>query len=113
MIKVLSTVWALLLGIVLIMLGNGMHFTLVGLRGGIEGFSSAELAIVTLRLFHGIPFRRASYPLDDSTGRACARFRGAGQLHVGGIDRISAADRTLGLDGLAGCSSAFACRASM
>jgi len=28
MIKVLSGVWALLLGIVLIMLGNGMHFTL-------------------------------------------------------------------------------------
>ena len=47
MIKVLSAVWALLLGIVLIMLGNGMHFTLIGLRGGIEGFSSADLAIVT------------------------------------------------------------------
>ncbi len=37
MIKVLSGVWALLPGIVLIVLGNGMHFTLIGLRGGIEG----------------------------------------------------------------------------
>ncbi|MFT5046462.1 MAG: MFS family permease [Porticoccaceae bacterium] len=53
MIKVLSGVWALLLGIVLIMLGNGMHFTLIGLRGGIEGFSSAELAIVTSGYFLG------------------------------------------------------------
>lgn len=53
MIKVLSGVWALLLGIVLIMLGNGMHFTLVGLRGGIEGFSSTELAIVTSGYFLG------------------------------------------------------------
>jgi MFS family permease len=53
MIKVLSAVWALLLGIVLIMLGNGMHFTLIGLRGGIEGFSSAELAIVTSGYFAG------------------------------------------------------------
>lgn len=53
MIKVLSSVWALLLGIVLIMLGNGMHFTLIGLRGGIEGFSSAELAIVTSGYFAG------------------------------------------------------------
>ncbi|MBO6521201.1 MAG: MFS transporter [Rhodospirillales bacterium] len=53
MIKVLSTVWALLLGIVLIMLGNGMHFTLIGLRGGIEGFTSAELAIVTSGYFAG------------------------------------------------------------
>ncbi|MDG4650329.1 MFS transporter [Roseibacterium sp. SDUM158017] len=53
MIKVLSGVWALLLGIVLIMLGNGMHFTLIGLRGGIEGFSAAELAIVTSGYFLG------------------------------------------------------------
>lgn len=53
MIKVLSGVWALLLGIVLIMLGNGMHFTLIGLRGGIEGFSASELAIVTSGYFAG------------------------------------------------------------
>jgi MFS family permease len=53
MIKVLSGVWALLLGVVLIMLGNGMHFTLIGLRGGIEGFSSTELAIVTSGYFMG------------------------------------------------------------
>ncbi|MXN66926.1 MFS transporter [Stappia sp. GBMRC 2046] len=51
--QVLSSVWALLLGIVLIMLGNGMHFTLIGLRGGIEGFSAAELAVVTSGYFMG------------------------------------------------------------
>ncbi len=53
MIQVLSGVWALLIGIVFIMLGNGMHFTLIGLRGGIEGFSPAELAIVTSAYFAG------------------------------------------------------------
>jgi MFS family permease len=53
MIQVLTSVWALLIGVVLIMLGNGMHFTLIGLRGGIEGFSSAELAIVTSGYFAG------------------------------------------------------------
>lgn len=53
MVKVLSGVWALLLGIVLIMLGNGMHFTLIGLRGGIEGFTPAALAIVTSGYFMG------------------------------------------------------------
>ncbi|PWE28780.1 MFS transporter [Maritimibacter sp. 55A14] len=53
MFQVLSGVWALLLGIVFIMLGNGMHFTLIGLRGGIEGFSAAELAIVTSGYFVG------------------------------------------------------------
>ncbi|MCW8354401.1 hypothetical protein N5P32_00120 [Marinomonas pontica] len=53
MVQVLTKVWALLLGIVLIMLGNGMHFTLIGLRGGIEGFSSAELAIITSGYYVG------------------------------------------------------------
>jgi MFS family permease len=53
MIKALGGVWLLLLGIVLIMLGNGMHFTLIGLRGGIEGFSATELAIVTSGYFLG------------------------------------------------------------
>jgi MFS family permease len=53
MIRMLASVWALLLGIVLIMLGNGMHFTLIGLRGGIEGFSSTELSIVTSGYFLG------------------------------------------------------------
>ncbi|TYL49175.1 MFS transporter [Marinomonas sp. IMCC 4694] len=53
MTQILYKVWPLLLGIVLIMLGNGMHFTLIGLRGGIEGFSSTELAIVTSGYFVG------------------------------------------------------------
>ena len=53
MIKVLSGVWPLLIGIVFIMLGNGMHFTLIGLRGGIESFSSLELAIVPSGYFIG------------------------------------------------------------
>ena len=43
----------LLVGIFFIMLGNGMHFTLVGLRGDIEGFSAGALAIVTSAYFGG------------------------------------------------------------
>lgn len=53
MFRVLYGVWPLLLGIVLIMLGNGMHFTLIGLRGDIEGFSATELAIITSGYFLG------------------------------------------------------------
>ncbi|WP_323371848.1 MFS transporter [Anianabacter salinae] len=48
-----SGVGALLIGIFLIMLGNGMHFTLIGLRGGIENFSASELAVVTSGYFLG------------------------------------------------------------
>ena len=43
----------LLIGIFFIMLGNGMHFTLVGLRGDIENFSAGALAIVTSAYFGG------------------------------------------------------------
>ena len=53
MIQTMAQVWALLLGIVFIMLGSGMHFTLIGLRGGIEGFSATELAVVTSGYFVG------------------------------------------------------------
>ncbi|KPQ04798.1 MAG: Major Facilitator Superfamily [Rhodobacteraceae bacterium HLUCCA12] len=53
MTRVFAGVWPLMLGIFLIMLGNGMHFTLIGLRGGIENFSATELAIVTSAYFLG------------------------------------------------------------
>lgn len=53
MISVLGSVWALLLGTFLIMLGNGMQFTLIGLRGDIEGFSTGALAIITSGYYIG------------------------------------------------------------
>jgi len=51
--KHIQSVGSLLLGILLIMLGNGMHYTLIGLRGGIEGFSAGELAVVTSGYYVG------------------------------------------------------------
>ena len=53
MLSVLARVSALLTGILFIMLGNGMHFTLMGLRGDVEGFSASELAVVTSGYFLG------------------------------------------------------------
>ena len=53
MLQVLGGVWALLLGMALIMIGNGMQSTLIGVRGGIEGFSAASLAVVTSGYFAG------------------------------------------------------------
>lgn len=73
MIRMLASVWALLLGIVLIMLGNGMHFTLMGLRGGIEGFSSTELSIVTSGYFLGFLFGARFTPV---------LIRRVGHVHV-------------------------------
>ncbi len=53
MLKVLGGVWALLLGMLLIMIGNGLQSTLMGVRGGIEGFSTLELSIITSGYFVG------------------------------------------------------------
>jgi MFS family permease len=53
MFKVLGSVWALLLGMMLVMIGNGMQATLMGVRGGIEGFGTLQLSIITSAYFLG------------------------------------------------------------
>ncbi|MGR3519509.1 MAG: MFS transporter, partial [Roseovarius sp.] len=53
MFKVIGSVWALLLGMMLVMIGNGMQATLMGVRGGIEGFGTLELSIITSAYFVG------------------------------------------------------------
>ena len=53
MLQFLSGSWALLFGILLLMLGNGVHGTLLGIRGEIEGFSTTELSFVMSAYFVG------------------------------------------------------------
>ncbi len=53
MVQLFGSVWALLLGIFLIMIGNGMQSTLMGVRGDIEGFTTFELSLVTSGYFLG------------------------------------------------------------
>jgi MFS family permease len=85
MTQVLGGVWALLLGIVFIMLGNGMHFTLMGLRGGIEGFSAAELSVVTSGYFVGfLSGARLSPGLIRRVGHVRV-FAALGSLMSGGL----------------------------
>ena len=53
MVQVLRSAWALLLGVCLLMVGNGMQGTLLGIRGEIEGFSTFEMSIVMSAYFAG------------------------------------------------------------
>lgn len=53
MFQVLSRSWALLLGMMLLMVGNGLQGTLLGVRGGIEGFSTFDMSIVMSAYFAG------------------------------------------------------------
>ncbi|MBN2760174.1 MAG: MFS transporter, partial [Rhodobacteraceae bacterium] len=53
MIKVFAGSWALLLGIMLLMVGNGVQGTLLGIRGDIEGFTTGQMSIVMSGYFAG------------------------------------------------------------
>ena len=50
---VLKTTWALLLGVLLLMLGNGLQGTLLGIRGAIEGFSTWQMSLIMSAYFLG------------------------------------------------------------
>ncbi|WP_101068131.1 MFS transporter [Roseovarius salinarum] len=56
MIQVLSGAWALLLGMMLLQVGNGMQSTLLGIRGELEGFSAFEMSLVMAGYFVGFLF---------------------------------------------------------
>ncbi|MBU2941749.1 MFS transporter [Shimia thalassica] len=53
MVQFLSGSWALLLGMMLLMVGNGLQSTLLGIRGQIEGFGTWEMSIVMSAYFVG------------------------------------------------------------
>lgn len=53
MIDVLKSSWALLFGVLLLMVGNGLQGSLIGIRGAIEAFSTTELSIITSAYFAG------------------------------------------------------------
>lgn len=53
MIAVLRTTWPLLLGILLLMVGNGMQGTLLGIRGGYEGIPTFQMSLVMAGYYGG------------------------------------------------------------
>ncbi|UWP87811.1 MFS transporter [Aliiroseovarius crassostreae] len=63
MFQVLKSSWALLLGMMLLMVGNGVQGTLLGIRGGIEGFSTFHMSIVMSGYFAGFLFGSRLTPL--------------------------------------------------
>ncbi len=60
MIKVLLHSWPLLLGVLLLMVGNGVQGSLLGIRGTLEAFSTLELSVVMSAYFLG--FLLGSWP---------------------------------------------------
>ena len=56
MLKVLSHSWPLLLGVMLLMVGNGVQGTLLGVRGALENFTTLQLSVVMSSYFAGFLF---------------------------------------------------------
>lgn len=53
MLTVLRSTWPLLLGILMLMVGNGMQGTLLGIRGQIEGIPTTQMSVVMAGYFGG------------------------------------------------------------
>ena len=53
MLSVLRSTWPLLAGVMLLMVGNGMQGTLLGIRGSIEGISTTQMSVVMASYFGG------------------------------------------------------------
>ena len=56
MLTVLRNSWPLLIGMMLLMIGNGVQGTLLGIRGSIEGFSTTQMSFVMSAYFLGFLF---------------------------------------------------------
>ncbi len=53
MLKVLRQTWPLMVGVMLLMVGNGVQGTLLGIRGTLEAFTTFEMSIVMSAYFLG------------------------------------------------------------
>lgn len=53
MLHLFGAIWALLLGVFMLMIGNGIQGTLLGLRGGIENFSTTQMSYIMAAYFLG------------------------------------------------------------
>jgi MFS family permease len=62
MIAVVKDSWALLLGLLLLMVGNGLQGTLLGVRGALEGMTPGELSWVMSAYFAGFLFGSRAAP---------------------------------------------------
>jgi len=62
MFGVLRSTWALFLGLMLLMVGNGIQGTLLGIRGALEGFSPTEMSVVMSAYFGGFLLASARAP---------------------------------------------------
>ena len=62
MLAALTSTWALLLGVALIMLGNGLQGTLLGVRASVESFDTTATGLVMTCYFIGFMLGSTATP---------------------------------------------------
>ncbi|MCJ8140210.1 MFS transporter [Falsirhodobacter halotolerans] len=62
MTAVFFSTWPLLVGVLLLMVGNGMQSSLLGIRGGIEDFTTLQISLVMSSYFAGFLFGSKMVP---------------------------------------------------
>lgn len=62
MVNVLKSSWALLLGMLLLMIGNGLQGSLLGVRGASAGFSAGTMSIIMAGYFAGFLIASRTVP---------------------------------------------------
>ena len=92
MFQVLGSAWALLLGMLLLMIGNGLQGTLLGLRGAIEGFSTFDMSIVMSAYFVGFLGGVTDRTVADPPCRAREGVCSPGLDHLGRSGAVSHTD---------------------
>ncbi len=63
MIAAIAATWALLLGMALLMIGNGLQASLVGLRATLEGFSTTTTGLIMSGFYVGFMLGSILTPL--------------------------------------------------
>ena len=73
MLYVIRTSWPLLLGMLLLLAGNGLQGTLLGIRGAIEGYDAATMSLVMSAYYVGFLLgSRRVYHGPETRGRHSA-----------------------------------------
>src|SRR3989338_11610696 len=85
MLKVLAHSWPLLLGVMLLMVGNGVQGSLLGIRGAYEGFTTFQLSVIMSAYFLGFLGGSRLAPEVIRRGGHVRGFSAVGALILAGL----------------------------
>ena len=98
MLSVLSSSWPLLFGILLLLVGNGLQGTLLGVRGGIEGFDASTMAWVMSAYYVGFLLGSWQMAITSNQGSSYLLYAIAAPI-IGGVSVFGGRGNVVGVLG--------------